>query len=259
MIKSIVQRTFNFFKSAITKFWAGIAVRLGYRNQGTSYSFFPRNTMEESLRHILKLNFQPDIVVDVGAACGTIALLNTFPRSRYLWIEPLSEFENDLKNLALRFKGDYLIAAAGRYNGKVSINMFPDLMASSILDEYEDETTDGIKREVQLIKLDDLADRFDLKKNLLLKIDVQGAELEVLEGAQRLINNCEIIILECSFFKFKKNIPEFFDIVYYMKTKGFITYEIFDGCNRPLDNALAQKDVLFVKENGYFRKTHKWA
>jgi hypothetical protein len=44
-----------------------------------------------------------------------------------------------------------------------------------------------------------------------------------------------------------------------MKERGFVTYDLVEGHNRPLDNALAQKDVFFVKENGLFRESHNWA
>lgn len=39
------------------------------------------------------------------------------------------------------------------------------------------------KREIRVIKLDDLIDEYNLKGDILLKVDVQGYELEVLEGA----------------------------------------------------------------------------
>jgi FkbM family methyltransferase len=218
-----------------------------------------RNTMEEALRHIAKLDFSPDVIVDIGVANGTGPLLKIFNNTRFLWIEPLHEFENDLKKLSLRFKGDYIITAAGRYNGKIKINVHSDLVGSSFLKESDGDIADGIEREVNIIKLDDLINKFELRKNILLKIDVQGAELDVLEGAQELIHNCEVIITEVSFFKFLKNGPEFYDIIYYLKTKGFVAYDIFDGHNRLLDDALAQKDIMFVKENGFFRKSDRWA
>jgi len=40
---------------------------------------------------------------------------------------------------------------------------------------------------------------------------------------------------------------------------GFVAYDIFGFLYRPLDNALAQTDMIFVRENGPFRATHIFA
>jgi len=215
--------------------------------------------MEESLRHLSQLGYRPSIVVDVGTANGTDALLEVFPNSRYLWIEPLREFEADLKRLTARYRGEYLIAACGKNAGLVTINVHPQLTGSSIMHESDGTDADGVPREVQMCRLDDLIAKYDLTGDVLLKADVQGAELEVLEGATDLLNSCEVIVLEVAFFRFLKTNPEFYDVIHYMKQKGFVVYDIFGGTNRLLDGALAQKDVLFVKEDGLYRKSHRWA
>jgi len=74
-----------------------------------------------------------------------------------------------------------------------------------------------------------------------------------------LLEQVEVIILEVSFFRFLKNAPDFYDVVAYLKSIGYVVYDIFGGINRPLDNALAQKDLIFVKENGILRQSHGWA
>jgi len=236
-----------------------IKLDVSRKNEG-KFRFSPlRHSMEESLRHLLRLNFKPSVIVDVGAADGTFPLLKIYPKSRYLWIEPLIEFENYLKKLATKYNGDYIISAAGKIDGKIKLNVHPDLVGSSILNESDGLEADGFEREVNIIRLDDLVNKYKLDSNILLKVDVQGAELDVLDGSQNLMNNSEVIILEVSFFKFLKTNPELFDVIYYMKSKGFVVYDIFSGHNRPLDNAPAQRDILFVKENGIFRRTHRWS
>lgn len=223
----------------------------------TKSGFVPlRITMEESLQHILRLNYYPEIIIDVGAADGTPPLLNIFPDSRFLWIEPLVEFEKALKKLAEIYKGQYIIAAAGEFNRTATINITPDLYGSSL---YTKSGKDLPLRKIRVIRLDDLIDEYDLKGDTLLKVDVQGYELKVLEGAQRLLQNCEIVILEVSFFRFQKEFPDFYDVIDYMKKRNFVVYDIFDWLNRPLDGTLAQANILFVKENGCFRQTHKWS
>ena len=49
------------------------------------------------------------------------------------------------------------------------------------------------------------------------------------------------------------------DVVAYMKNLGFVVYDIFGEDYRPLDGALGQIDIAFVKENGIFRTDHAYA
>ncbi|MEI8349047.1 MAG: FkbM family methyltransferase [Candidatus Omnitrophota bacterium] len=211
--------------------------------------------MEEALQHISSLGYSPPIIIDVGAAGGTPALLNIFPDAKYIWIEPLKEFESHLNKLSKRYNGQVIIAAAGKLSGVSVITISPDLYGSSLSYDNSNEST---LREVNTIRLDDLIEEHNLKNNILLKVDVQGYELEVLEGAQHVLQVCEVVILEVSLFKFQRDYPDFSEVVEYMKKRNFVVYDIVDGHNRPLDGALAQKDVLFVKENGRFRQNHQW-
>jgi len=41
-----------------------------------------------------------------------------------------------------------------------------------------------------------------------------------------------------------------------MNSYAFVVYDIYEGHTRPMDGALAQIDITFVKENGLFRKSH---
>ena len=62
-----------------------------------------------------------------------------------------------------------------------------------------------------------------------------------------------------SLYKFFKGGPDYYDIVIFMRSRGFVVYDIFGLHYRPLDNALSQVDMVFVKEKGLFRKNHFYA
>ena len=53
--------------------------------------------------------------------------------------------------------------------------------------------------------------------------------------------------------------PQLFDVVCRMKQFGFVVYDMYGLNYRPLDNALAQVDMIFVREDGVFRKSHAFA
>lgn len=216
-------------------------------------------TMAEVLDHVWRLGFRPQTVIDVGAASGTFDLYEKFPDASHLLIEPLEEYEEVLKEILHKYKGEYVPAAAGPKPGTIVINVHPDLFGSSIFKETEGSHVDGISREVAVVTIDDLCNERNLRGPYLIKVDVQSAELIVLDGARKVIEDTELIILEVSVFQFHVNGPQFYDVVSYMKDHGFVVYDVFSGHSRPLDGALAQVDMAFVKENGQFRKHHFYA
>jgi hypothetical protein len=118
---------------------------------------------------------------------------------------------------------------------------------------------DGYEVTVPMVKLDEVIQAKQLSGPYLIKIDVQGAELDVLEGSRQILLDTEVIALEVSLFEFMKGAPQFSDVILYMKNLGFVPYDITLGWNRPLDNALGQVDMLFVKDKGMFRKNQSYS
>jgi hypothetical protein len=45
----------------------------------------------------------------------------------------------------------------------------------------------------------------------------------------------------------------------FMKERGFVLYDMLGYSYRLLDGAMSQVDLVFVKENGMFRKNHSYA
>ena len=218
-----------------------------------------RTSMYGVLDQFIKLGFQPETVIDVGVAYGTFELYEKFPETNFLLVEPLSEYEKNLKEICQKYNAQYIMAGAGALAGNITINVHPQLYGSSTLNESEGSLADGVPREIPLVVLDDVCLDRNLKGPYLLKVDVQGAELNVLDGCRKLLEDTEIVILEVSLFQFFVGGPQLYDVVSYMKERGFATYDIFGGYIRPLDGALAQVDMVFVKESGQFRKSNFFA
>jgi FkbM family methyltransferase len=221
----------------------------------------------ESVLHTLELarsmGFVPRTVIDVGAAYGSFTRLcrTVFPEARYLLLEPLEEYR-PLLELVKQSSGsvDYMIAAASAHEGDITINVHPDLVGSSLYREVETGTgVNGVTRIVRSVSLDRLTAQTKVSGPCLLKIDVQGAELDVLEGAERTLSDCGLVVLEVSFFRFFEDGPECTEVLAYMKARGFVPYDIVGRQYRPLDGALSQADIAFVKDDGLFRRQHFYA
>jgi FkbM family methyltransferase len=171
----------------------------------------------------------------------------------------LEEFEEDLRGLSRHYKTKVVIAAACDRSGTTTINVHDVLTGSSMLKEVEGPHVDGVKRTVKAVTIDDLCGKNEFKTPFIIKIDVQGGELIVLNGAKETMKVAELIILEVQLFKFFEDGPEFYEVVDFMKNNGFVVYDIVGHSYRPLDNALASVDIAFVREEGPFRKNHHWA
>ncbi|MCP4926367.1 MAG: FkbM family methyltransferase [Gammaproteobacteria bacterium] len=218
-----------------------------------------RSDMSDVLAHLRNLEIYPKTIFDVGVANGTQDMYMAFPKSHFILIEPLLEFEADMMQMKKAYHLDYIIAGASDSEGMLKFNVHPDLAGSSMLKEVEGAHVDGDERIVPSIRLDKLAADRQLSPPYMIKVDVQGGELKVLSGAEGILDATEAIILEVSLFGFFVDGPQFADIIAAMKQYSFVVYEIFDARTRPLDGALAQVDILFVREDGPLRKQHKYA
>lgn len=219
-----------------------------------------RHTLRGTLEHAKRLGFAPEVVIDVGAARGTFELYETFPDAHHLLIEPLEENRPHLEKVVHGLKNaEYIMAVATKAAGTATFNVHPDFDGSSLYLEDEESDVNGVPRNVRAVTLDEACSERGLKGLALIKLDVQGAELDVLHGASEVLKNTEYVVLEATLFKFFKGAPRFSDIILFMKERGFVVYDILDYLYRPLDGAMSQVDLVFVKEDGIFRKYHFYA
>lgn len=215
-----------------------------------------RASMAGALRQLTALGFHPRTIIDVGAASQTAELYEEYPKADILLIEPLREFEPSLRQICEKYRAQYLLAAAGERPGTATLNVHPDRFGSSLLKETEGPSVDGEPRQVPVITIDDACAERSLKGPYLVKVDVQGAELQVLAGARQTLLNTEVVVLEVSLFGLMIDGPQCFEVISQMKSYGFVVYDIYGFTYRPFDGALAQVDLVFVREQGRFRESH---
>jgi FkbM family methyltransferase len=252
-MKRLLQRLFRQF---------GLEI---HRRQGKARTHLgpDRDSLEGVLRQISEAGFSPATVIDVGAAMGifTRTCHAVFPQANYLLIEPLEEYLPSLTKVSRDIpRTRFELAAATASGGSTTLNVHPDLLGSSLYRETEEGSdVNGTPRQVHTIRLDQWVEEQGGRSPYLIKIDVQGAELDVLEGGQVTLANTDVVILEVSLFRFFRQGPVFHDVLGYMKTRGFVPYDFLGPQYRPIDDALSQVDVVFVKEEGMLRQVHAYA
>lgn len=247
----------NIMRKAINSILKPLDLEINAKTKG-----YRRMSMQGALNQIAELHFIPRTVIDVGAAFGDWSKMcnHFFPDAHYFLFEPLQEYKDVLNKITSEFDtAQYFPSAVGSKNGTVILNVHEDLVGSSMFRETEGAFTNGKPRTVPMVTLDKIALDYDFRGPYLIKIDTQGAELEVLSGADKILKQTEYIILEVSLFQFMIGGPQIFDVIRFMKERGFVVYDVISYLYRPLDNALAQFDVSFVRENGMFRKDHRYS
>jgi len=207
-----------------------------------------RASLESALRNVRALGVVPASVADVGAAYGSwsLACAEVFPKAQFVLVEPLAEFAPFLVEAAGRLgNARYVAAAAGSSDGQATVHVHRDLVGSSTYRERE-PGLESESRRVEARTLDSILGEAGAQPPYLLKLDVQGAELDVLAGATEALRQTSLLVLEVSFFEFFAGGPDFAAVVERMAAEGFALYDVLGLSYRPLDGALAQADVLFV-------------
>ena len=209
------------------------------------------------LSHYAHLGLDPATVIDVGVAAGTPELYRAFPHSRLMLVEPLEEWRAPLEE-AHAERAEVVIAAAGAESGTSEITVHRVLACSSMLGARRGDEADTQCRVVPQVRLDDVAAERSLSGPFVLKVDVEGSELDVLGGAPAILREAELVLLEVSLFELVPGAPLLDEVVGWMSEHGFVVADVYNGHNRPLDGALAQLDLAFVQRDGRFRRNHAY-
>lgn len=203
-------------------------------------------------------------ILDVGANDGgwSRMIKKLLPDAKFFLIEPQIELEESLKSFINESEGSkYIIAGAGAKSGKEYLTIWDDLAGSSFLPKEDVSLiASGKQREIEIVTIDDIIKTGKFPIPELVKLDVQGYELEALKGADILFGKTEIFILEVSLFSFSDvpGMPILSDVVRFMADRDYVTYDFAGFSRRPLDGALGQCDICFVKKDSFLRASNEW-
>ena len=207
--------------------------------------------------HVLKRLAQEQIktIVDVGANRGQFAIASRhhFPKAKIISFEPLAEaaevfqkiFGND-PNVTLHH------CAIGSKNEETEIHISKADDSSSLLPiaDLQDEIFPGTAergiRKISVRKLDDLIKRADLQHPALLKLDVQGFEIEVFEGCGDLLLEFNYIYVECSFVELYQGQSLVHEVIDLLSGRGFNLIGVYNT-TYDAEGLAVQGDFLFEK------------
>lgn len=212
------------------------------------------------LEGIRKRGLKVNSILDIGAnkAEWSEQASKTFPNASFYLIEPQIELKPQLDAFFTNHKGGWVLGGAGATAGELTLTVWDDFAGSSFLVPENSNTDDKEQRTVPIFTVSELLADGKIEVPDICKLDVQGFELEVLKGADAIMGKTEVFILEVGLFKFLPNQPVIEEVIAFMKERGYVIYDFPGFSNRPMDGALGQIDICFVKENGYLRQSHLW-
>lgn len=196
-------------------------------------------------------------VIDVGAHHGQFALFarHRFPKARLLSFEPLAEAVRMLECTQKLVGNMSVIAAAvAARDGEAEFVVSRATDSSSlrqILPSYVDAFpgTDAVARAVvRTVALDSALGSDRLERPCLLKIDVQGGELDVLQGAERVLGTVDAVLVECSFVEFYAGQPLMAEVVTFLHERRFVLTDM-SSIVRDRRGLCLQADLLFERSS----------
>ena len=221
--------------------------------------YMPESSDMARLNRLLLYN-QIDLVLDVGANTGQSAkyLREAGYTGRIVSFEPVSTAYAALLK-ASKKDPRWEVAprsAIGNKDGEVKINISINSESSSVLPIHDlhvqaSPNSAYIDSEiVKLYKLDTIAAQYldDKYQAIYLKMDVQGFELQVLEGASRILPRVKMLQLELSLVPLYQGEPLIRAMLDKVDALGYELYAVIPGFTDMKSGRLLQLDGIFIQK-----------
>lgn len=231
---------------------------LGYSSELTKFRIgLP--SVAGLLENLKRNGFSPKTIVDVGAYVGDWSQMasSIFPCANVIMIDGNPENEASLQSAQRRIgpASQYSILLLGP-EARSGVPFYVLGQGSSVLEELTSFNRDEVR--LPMGTLDGLLENRVIAAPTLLKLDVQGFEIEVLRGGTRALACAEVVILETALLPYNRGAPLFPDVVGFMRSAGFAVYDFCGQARRQTDHALFQTDVAFVKLSSTLRAPRRF-
>lgn len=178
----------------------------------------------KALRH----QVTPNVIYDIGACVlhWTNEASAIWPDAKFIAFEAMPEVESLYKEKGL----DYAIGVLSNYDGR-TLEFYQNTEHPGGNSYYRENVelspaakelfNEKHKRTVTAMTLDTVVKQKGLPMPNLIKMDVQGAELDVLMGATECLRHCTDLILELQVVEYNKGAPLRDEVIEYVMGLGF--------------------------------------
>jgi FkbM family methyltransferase len=192
-------------------------------------------------------------IIDVGAANGVISakFSKAFPQAQVFAFEPIgktfSTLQESVKNLPRILP---INKALGARHEEKTIHIAHRITSSSLFDieknidnrYFAEQLEHKSDEKIVVSMLDD-----EIPANLgvnIIKIDVQGYELEVLKGGPHTLSKTLMVVVEMQNHELYTGAPKYFELDEHLRRLGFEVYDIIPSIRE--DHKIFEWDGIYV-------------
>lgn len=198
-----------------------------------------------------------DVFIDIGAKVGNITISVAKNFSKCICFEPSKENYNELikrindKNLENIVSYNCALGDSKK-NGNLYLS--PNSSGQNRLNVTPEEKWE--EQEIMVNTLDDILEGLSLDKKFVIKIDVEGSELNVMKGGIKTLSKDCVIITEFWPWGLRVNNVEPIEYVNFMKSKGYSFFDI--SGEKVVDNyleRLCSQNKRFVTDDFLLKRS----
>lgn len=205
---------------------------------------------QRMFRTLKALGLNPTHIVDVGGNHGnwTRAALSAFPDAKVTMFEPQQKLAEKHRDLAANPRVALLYKGLGDFDGVAAFTFHPRDDSSSFVYSASEAAAQGmVQREVEICRLDAAVAASVFGKPQIVKIDAEGLDLKVLEGAPETIAQADVVLIEATVAC--PDYPNTAAIIFQrMDDLGFRLFDITDLNRSPELGVLWLIEAVFVRK-----------
>lgn len=199
-----------------------------YLRNLSQQNLLPKKHVDYLVRMRDEMNVRPKVVYDIGA-CVLHWYNNAkpiWPEAEYVLFEAMEDSEVLFKETGCKYNVGLLSDQDGRELAFYENTEHPG--GNSYYRENEEFSPaaavlfdEGHKKIKKAVTLDTVVKQRGFPLPDLIKMDVQGAEMDVLKGAQETLKSCRHLILELQHVRYNVGAPFAEEVIAYLDTIGF--------------------------------------
>lgn len=213
-------------------------------------SLFARDSILHSIALLRKNGVPFSTIIDIGCADGTFSLtlrLNFGKHLKALNLDPQPAYEPSLAKISRLTGAHYKITAVAASNGTLNWSTNPDSPY------WSQAGTPASQESVPCSTLDDILAEFPLFGPFLIKLDIEGHELDALLGAPKTLAQSSILVIETPIWYGPHTKYDFCDLAAFLRARSFSLFDITGRAYRNGDAVLFQIYTTWLHRDHEFR------
>jgi FkbM family methyltransferase len=196
----------------------------------------------QTLQVLLDRRIPVRTVLDVGVLDGTWELVAAYPDRLHVLFEPVAEFAPAIEQRYRDIPHVLVQAAVSDASGETQLLTVAKLGGGGISHSYMVDAPERATRTVAKVSLDDHLRTHPAEPPYFLKIDVDGEELKVLDGAAETLKSSSIVMIEVTVHNLVERVGRLLDA-------GFQLFDLTEPAY--YDDSLWQCDAVFIRSDVY--------